>query len=168
MIRRPMETSLICRLTAVLIPAAILLHLLLAPYTKVEESFNIQAAHDILQHGIPWSGSAQDWKGRFDHFTFPGPVPRTFLGPLCLAYAAKPVILLRTAFLLPIDDQTIVRAILGLWNGFCLLVYRHQLGRLFGISVATWFSLIQASVFHTMYYASRTLPNFFAFGPGRS
>lgn len=73
-----------------LIPVFILLHLFVAPYTKVEESFNIQAAHDILIHDIPGSNVDQFFSANYDHVSFPGSVPRTFAGALILSGLAQP------------------------------------------------------------------------------
>lgn len=74
------------------IPLLILLHLLISPYTKVEESFNIQAVHDILTFGIPTHNVDSTLKAQYDHMTFPGAVPRTFIGALVLAGLSKPVL----------------------------------------------------------------------------
>ena len=57
-----------------------------------------------------------------------------------------------------------MRAVLGLFNAFCLLFFRNCVHRTLGQTAARWFCVFQAGQFHIMYYASRTLPNFFAFG----
>ena len=79
---------------SLLIPSIILIYLFLAPYTKVEESFNIQATHDILTYGIPWRMKWEHtglWlREHYDHLTFTGSVPRTFVGPLALAGVSWP------------------------------------------------------------------------------
>jgi alpha-1,6-mannosyltransferase len=74
-----------------LLPLTILVHLYLAPYTKVEESFNIQAIHDTLVHGIPTRNAAAFFKSHYDHFTFPGPVPRTFVGAVVMSGLTRPL-----------------------------------------------------------------------------
>jgi hypothetical protein len=72
----------------------IVLHLLAAPYTKVEESFHVQAVHDILAHGLPWGFNDPSLnRTNYDHFTFPGAVPRSAVGAAFLALLSKPVTL---------------------------------------------------------------------------
>ncbi|PFH59137.1 hypothetical protein XA68_12757 [Ophiocordyceps unilateralis] len=137
-----------------------LLHLLIAPYTKVEESFNLQAAHDILIYGTPSSAPAARLGATYDHFAFPGAVPRTFVGPVVLAGVAQPLLAL-VGFR---HAQFVVRALLGFFNALALFVFRVRLGRAFGWGVARWWLVMTVSQFHIAYYVSRTLPNMFAFG----
>lgn len=60
--------------------------------------------------------------------------------------------------------QTIVRGMLGLANAAAILVFARNFRRAYGRSAARWYLLLQASQFHVIFYASRTLPNMFAFG----
>ena len=60
--------------------------------------------------------------------------------------------------------QFVVRAVLGLANAAALLFFKANVERAFGRSVARWYALFQATQFHVIFYASRTLPNMFAFG----
>ena len=71
------------------LPFLILVHLVYSPYTKVEESFNIQATHDIITYGVPTKDIGERLRKEYDHFGFPGVVPRTFTGAVILATFAK-------------------------------------------------------------------------------
>jgi hypothetical protein len=68
--------------TTLLLLASTILHALLAPFTKVEESFHLQATHDLLFHGRQLA--------LYDHLEFPGVVPRSFAGSLLLAAVSSP------------------------------------------------------------------------------
>ena len=129
--------------------------LLVCPYTKVEESFNIQAMHDMLYHAMNLS--------RYDHHEFPGVVPRTFIGPLFVAGLSLP----SSSFLSIFNfgkflDQYIVRFWIGCSSFFGMCQYAAVLQRMFGPQVKLYFVLITASQFHYLFYITRPLPNTFA------
>ncbi|KAF5026786.1 hypothetical protein F66182_1140 [Fusarium sp. NRRL 66182] len=137
-----------------------LAHLLISPYTKVEESFNIQATHDILIYGTPTYNIHQRLSHAYDHFAFPGAVPRTFIGAVLLAGLGQPIIAL-VGFQ---HAQLVVRGLLGAANVAALLTFRYSLKRAYGAGVSAWWVVLMASQFHINYYVSRTLPNMYAFG----
>lgn len=140
------------------------------PYTKVEESFTIQAVHDIISYG-----TRSDALRRYDHQVFPGAVPRSFVGPLLLSGISYPIIWLSRLVEVietSADVQLIVRLCLAASNAvavafFCQQVFATNSNtgkrgyaqtaeqqRLAGL-----FLLITATQFHFAFWASRTIPN---------
>lgn len=87
-------------------------------------------------------------------------MPRTFTGALLLAGVARPFESLLST---PDHTQTLVRAILGLANAIALVSLRGAVDTAYGKTAGRWFILLQACQFHVNFYASRTLPNMFAF-----
>ncbi|KAF2836220.1 glycosyltransferase family 22 protein [Patellaria atrata CBS 101060] len=151
------------KFTNITLQVVILVHLACAPYTKVEESFNIQAIHDISAFGIPIKNVNQTLISQYDHSSFPGSVPRTFVGSLILAGISKIPIWPAWA-VASWRLQFIARATLGSFNAIALGSFSNAVEKAYGKTTRHWYILLQASQFHVVYYASRTLPNMFAFG----
>ena len=136
---------------------AMVVHVLAAPFSKVEESFNTQALHDLAT--LPLSRLSD-----FDHQSFPGVVPRTFLGAVVLTVLALP---LRTLLAALTSDgssllhlQVMYRLLLGLVSVLSLGHLRRasvaRLGARPGKLMMALFALCQ---FHLPFYCSRLLPN---------
>lgn len=103
--RRLVDNPVLAVGLELLLPSLVLLHLFVAPYTKVEESFNIQATHDLIRYGVPFGPQKDQAFELFDHTHFRGAVPRTFSGALILAGLSQPF--LGLAQRLQLNPQTL-------------------------------------------------------------
>ena len=143
----------------------------ICPYSKVEESFNLQATHDIFYHGMSPALSAA-WSTRtggdlpYDHLQYPGVVPRTFTGPLILGYACRIIsLVMYPTFDLasrPLMIQALARGILMVFNVHALYRLAIAADTKFGRHVGGYLLLITAAQFHLPFYLGRMLPNVFA------
>lgn len=125
---------------------------LLCPFTKVEESFNIQAFHDILYHRHNLS--------QYDHKEFPGVVPRTFIGPLFISTVSAPVVgFLHLCGMNKLSMQYVVRFTLALSVITAWSRLRNTIQKQFGNIFTFWFTIMTVSQYHFMFYLSRPLPN---------
>jgi alpha-1,6-mannosyltransferase len=166
---------------------------LLAPYTKVEESFNVQAVHDIINVGL-------DRIELFDHVTFPGAVKRSSLGALFLSLPSifipgttqrwSGIIVEVAVFLhsiLPtslgslypsandlrevlldtkVSQLIFTRCFLALLTCFSMTYLRRSITYSCSKTsklIGIWFSLLYYPLPHIIFYSSRFLPNFVCF-----
>ena len=153
----------------ILLLCSILYYVRLCPYTKVEESFNMQASHDLLMLSKPFNAAGlSDLRGffsidNFDHLEFPGVVPRTFMGAIFLSICSSPFHAIFRLFDLPLFySQNLVRSILGITSWCAYTVFSDSVSIRFGWRAGCLTCMLAAVQFHLPFYMSRTLPNSFA------
>ena len=133
-------------------------HVLLAPYTKVEESFNLNAIHDVYFFGADINA--------YDHVVHPGPVPRTFIAAAGLGAVLRPItrVLGDAGYLTCKSDvQIVARLLLATLACAPLMYLRRTVQREFGRLTSLFFALVCITQFHMMFWMSRTVPNTYAF-----
>jgi alpha-1,6-mannosyltransferase len=155
---------------------SVVFYVWLCPYTKVEESFNIQATHDLLflrnvaeSAQISFATAAisnHDFKKYltdFDHLEFPGVVPRTFLGSIFLAMVSMPIkAVLDLSDFPKMLSQYSVRLSLGVCSWMSFTLFSDAVSRRFGPRAGSLACILASMQFHIPFYMSRTLPNTFA------
>lgn len=133
----------------------VLAHVAAAPFTKVEESFGMQAAHDLLFHGASIDA--------YDHLEFPGVVPRSFAGPAATAVLAAPVVaVLRLTHASKLAAGVAVRVALASLGIAALCRLRGATARAHSPAAGTFLFALACAQFHLPFYLSRPLPNTYA------
>ncbi|OAY81148.1 Dol-P-Man:Man(7)GlcNAc(2)-PP-Dol alpha-1,6-mannosyltransferase, partial [Ananas comosus] len=156
-------------------------YLFMVPYTKVEESFNVQRCMISFTTTITLKRQAQMlhvlWPSLqfkyislemvfmlYDHLDFPGVVPRTFIGAFLVSIIASPVVAVIHYLHVPkIYSLLAVRLALGFIVLLTLRLFRLQVKRKFGYRVEAFFGIMTALQFHLLFYSTRPLPNILAF-----
>ncbi|KAH9248359.1 hypothetical protein BASA81_014033 [Batrachochytrium salamandrivorans] len=138
---------------ALLLFQCVALHAWFSPYTKVEESFNVQATHDLLFHPTAVFNQTEV-QLHFDHVQFPGVVPRTFWGGLIVSTLARPMV-----GLVPLEHYLFIcRLAVGLLFTIASMAMSQQVPT----STGKWFFVLLMCQFHVPFYSTRMLPNTFA------
>lgn len=160
------------------------LSLLHCPHSKVEESFNLQATHDLFYYGItPALRNVRMLSSEstvvttvplYDHWNYPGVVPRTFAGPILLSITCQLIRWIGWIGTMGYYDlanhaimvQRLVRLILLTltWWHWVQLAQTMEVVKGAGDRIAYkagryYLLLVTACQFHMTYYSSRLLPN---------
>jgi alpha-1,6-mannosyltransferase len=128
---------------------------LLCPYTKVEESFNMQAMHDIMFH--------QHHIEAYDHLVFTGPVPRTMLGSVIVSTASSPIAVVMSLMNAPNwTFAYLVRMVLASFLVASMSFLRVSVHKRYDAATSWWLGFVNLMQFHIPFYISRSLPNTYA------
>jgi len=175
-------------ISAAFLLVASLFDLIMCPHSKVEESFQLQATHDLYYYGIgdaireQFSGLSTTVTSPatlpYDHLQYPGVVPRTFIGPLILSTLCRIILWPCSIFNIEINPMTVqflarfCLLLLNLVGWLRLALAVDKMPLLSSSSVlrknnnllteGSWLLLITACQFHIPFYSSRMLPNTFA------
>ncbi|WVQ76291.1 hypothetical protein IAR50_005956 [Cryptococcus sp. DSM 104548] len=131
------------------------LHVVLAPYTKVEETPGLHGVHDLLKYGVTDIG-------KYDHVSYPGPVARSMMPSIILAAATYPLSLVTGTDEGP-HLQTLIRLVQAMIFSAAVVHLSKSIGMYYkSPSTSRLFLLFSMTQFHVPFYAGRTLPNFMA------
>jgi alpha-1,6-mannosyltransferase len=123
----------------------------MCPYTKAEESFTMQAVHDMVVHKYDIE--------EYDHLRYPGEVKQTGLAALGLGFMIFPYFYVLTSAGFSSEcGLLLTRLAMGIFNFSAIYMLRRAVARMYGQWLSQIFMLMLNVQFHFVFYMSRTLP----------